>query len=34
MDARAAIHTFHCIHYSGYSWLGQRLYLALESSRV
>jgi glycosyltransferase involved in cell wall biosynthesis len=25
-----AIHTFHGIHYGGYSWLGQRLYLALE----
>jgi len=25
-----AVHTFHGIHYSGYSWLGQRLYLALE----
>ncbi len=25
-----AIHTFHGIHYSGYPWLGQQLYLALE----
>jgi glycosyltransferase involved in cell wall biosynthesis len=25
-----SVHTFHGIHYSGYSWLGQQLYLALE----
>jgi len=25
-----AVHTFHGIHYGGYSWLGQHLYLALE----
>jgi len=25
-----AVHTFHGIHYGGYSWLGQRLYLTLE----
>jgi len=25
-----AVHTFHGIHYGGYSWLGRRLYLALE----
>jgi glycosyltransferase involved in cell wall biosynthesis len=25
-----AVHTFHGIHYGGYPWLGQRLYLTLE----
>jgi len=25
-----AVHTFHGIHYGGYPWLGQKLYLALE----
>ena len=25
-----AVHTFHGIHYGSYSWMGQRLYLALE----